>query len=483
MNQEVMFMNQIKKNFIYNVFYQILIIILPLITIPYVSRVLGSEGVGIYSYTYSIVYYFMLISMLGINNYGNRTIAKARDDKEKLSKAFISIYSIQLFMSILMIMLYIIYILIFDNKYLLVASIQIIYIISAMFDINWFFFGLEKFKLTVVRSTLVKILSLIGIFVFIKTKNDVWLYALILSLSTLVSNILLIPFLLKEINIIKISFKDIKKHIKPILILFIPVIAVSLYRIMDKIMLGLLSNINEVGYYEQADKMVTVPLGIITALGTVMLPRISNLVAKGENKRVLEYIKKSVNFMMFLAFPMCFGMIAVSNDFIPIFLGEDFIKTGYLVNYISFIIIFTSFANIIRTQYLIPKEKDKIYTLSVIGGAVTNLIINFILIPKYQSIGAAIGTIAAELYVMVYQVYKVRKELPIKDYLKDILPLFIKALIMFIIILSIKCIPINPLYRVILQIVIGILIYVLLNYKYILEITNIKNIFKKKVIK
>ncbi len=476
-------MNQIKKNFIYNVFYQILIIILPLITIPYVSRVLGSEGVGIYSYTYSIVYYFMLISMLGINNYGNRTIAKARDDKEKLSKAFISIYSIQLFMSILMIMLYIIYILIFDNKYLLVASIQIIYIISAMFDINWFFFGLEKFKLTVVRSTLVKILSLIGIFVFIKTKNDVWLYALILSLSTLVSNILLIPFLLKEINIIKISFKDIKKHIKPILILFIPVIAVSLYRIMDKIMLGLLSNINEVGYYEQADKMVTVPLGIITALGTVMLPRISNLVAKGENKRVLEYIKKSVNFMMFLAFPMCFGMIAVSNDFIPIFLGEDFIKTGYLVNYISFIIIFTSFANIIRTQYLIPKEKDKIYTLSVIGGAVTNLIINFILIPKYQSIGAAIGTIAAELYVMVYQVYKVRKELPIKDYLKDILPLFIKALIMFIIILSIKCIPINPLYRVILQIVIGILIYVLLNYKYILEITNIKNIFKKKVIK
>lgn len=472
-------MSQIKKNFVYNVFYQILIIILPLITIPYVSRVLGSKGVGIYSYTYSIVYYFMLIALLGINNYGNRTIAKVRDNKEKLSETFMSIYSIQLIMSILMIVAYIIYIALFNSRYMFVAIIQIVYLISCIFDFNWFFFGLEKFKLTVIRSTLVKILSLIGIFVFIKTKNDVWLYTLILSLSILISNILLVPFLLKEIKIVKVSFKEIKRHIKPILVLFIPVIAVSLYRIMDKIMLGLLSNINEVGYYEQADKMVTVPLGIITALGTVMLPRISNLVSKGENQRILEYIKKSVNFMMFLAFPMCFGMIAVSNDFIPIFLGKDFVKTGYLINYISCIIVFTSFANIIRTQYLLPKEKDKIYIISVIGGAIINLICNLIFIPLYASIGACIGTIAAELIVMLYQVYKVKNELPIKKYLKDMIPLFIKALIMFIIILLIKLLPISALYKVLIQIVIGISIYGLLNYKYILEITNLK----KKVIK
>lgn len=473
-----MYMSQIKKNFVYNVFYQILIIILPLITIPYVSRILGSKGVGIYSYTYSIVYYFMLIALLGINNYGNRTIAKARDNKNKLSKAFISIYSIQLFMSILMIIFYLGYIILFNNRYMGVATIQIIYLISCIFDFNWFFFGLEKFKITVIRSTLVKLLSLFGIFMFVKTKNDVWLYTLILSFSTLFSNILLIPFLLKEIDLVDIKFKDVKKHIKPILILFIPVIAVSLYRIMDKIMLGLLSNINEVGYYEQADKMVTVPLGIITALGTVMLPRISNLVSKGENKRILEYIKKSVNFMMFLAFPMCFGMIAVSSDFIPIFLGKDFVKTGYLINYISCIIVFTSFANIIRTQYLLPKEKDKVYIVSVIGGAIINLICNLIFIPLYASVGACIGTIAAELIVMLYQVYKVKNELPIKNYLKDIIPLFIKALIMFIIILLIKLLPISSIYRVLIQITIGGLIYAILNCKYILEITNLKKVIK-----
>ena len=472
-------MGQIKKNFIYNVFYQMLIIILPLITIPYVSRILGSKGVGIYSYTYSIVYYFMLIALLGINNYGNRTIAKVRDDKNKLSKAFISIYSIQLFMSILMIILYLIYIALFNNRYMDVATIQTIYLISCIFDFNWFFFGLEKFKLTVVRSTLVKLLSLFGIFMFVKTKNDVWLYTLILSLSTLFSNILLIPFLLKEIELVNVKFTDIKKHIKPVLILFVPVIAVSLYRIMDKIMLGLLSNINEVGYYEQADKIVMIPLGIITALGTVMLPRISNLVSKGENKKILDYIKKSVKFMMFLAFPMCFGMIAVANDFVPIFLGKGFVKTGYLISCISCIIVFTSFANIIRTQYLLPKEKDNIYIISVIGGAIINLICNLIFIPLYASIGACIGTIAAELIVMLYQVYKVKDELPIKEYLKDILPLFIEALVMFIIILFIKLLPISAIYKVIIQVFVGAGIYGLLNYKYIFEITNLK----KKVIK
>lgn len=475
--------SSLKKNFIYNVFYQMFIIILPLITIPYVSRVLGSKGIGIYSYTYSIVYYFMLIALLGINNYGNRTIAKVRDDKGKLSKAFSSIYAIQLVMSLLMLFFYVLYILLFDSRYSLISSIQIIYLISCIFDIGWFFFGLEEFKITVTRNTVVKIISLICIFVFVKTSHDLWKYTLILSLSSLLSNILLVPFLLKRTKIVIIKFNDIKKHLKPILVLFIPVIAVSLYRIMDKIMLGLLSNINEVGYYEQADKMVMVPLGIITALGTVMLPRISNLVSKGENKKILDYIRKSVNFMMFLSFPMCFGMIAVSNDFIPFFLGKDFVKTGYLINYISCTIIFTSFANIIRTQYLLPKEKDKIYIASVIGGAIINLACNLIFIPLYASIGACIGTISAELIVMLYQVLKVKRELPIKDYLKDMLPLFAKATVMFLCVLLIKFIPIRPLYRILMQIIIGVSIYGLLNYKYILEITNIKRILQKKVIK
>ena len=476
--------SSLKKNFIYNVFYQMFIIILPLITIPYVSRVLGSKGIGIYSYTYSIVYYFMLIALLGINNYGNRTVAKVRDDKEKLSKAFSSIYAIQLVMSLLMLFFYVLYILLFDSRYSLISSIQIIYLISCIFDIGWFFFGLEEFKITVTRNTVVKIISLICIFLFVKTSYDLWKYTLILSLSSLLSNALLVPFLLKRVKIVSIKFNDTKKHIKPILVLFIPVIAVSLYKVMDKTMLGIMCKITEVGYYEQAEKIIAVPLALITALGTVMLPRISNLVSKGDTKRIKEYMEKSIKFMMFLAFPICLGIIAVSKTFIPMFLGDSFIKTSTLIYYISITIIFISFANVIRTQYLIPKEKDKIFIVSVVGGAIINLIINSLLIPVYQSIGACIGTVAAELFVMVYQVIKVRKELPIIKYFKSIIGFLYKSILMFIIVFLVGNIHIIAIYKFLIQTITGVIIYGILNYKYIFsllskgEIKNVKENYK-----
>lgn len=470
-------MSTVKKNFIYNIIYQLLILILPLITVPYVSRVLGSGGVGVYSYTYSIVSYFSLVCLLGINNYGNRTIAKCKSKKE-ISINFWSIYSIQIFMTLLMTICYLIYIFTFENSYKMIAIIQIIYIISEMFNINWFFFGLEKFKITISRNIILKILSFILIFIFVKNENDVWKYTLILSMSTLISQIAIFPFLKKEINFEKITFSDIKKHIKPCLILFIPVIAVSLYKTMDKIMLGYLTNVNEVGFYEQAEKIINIPIAIITALGTVMLPRISNLVSKGDNEKVKYYIKKSLNFMMFLAFPICFGLIAISSDFVPLFLGNDFIKSSVLIYYLSFTIIFISFANVIRTEYLIPNEKDKIFVVSVIGGAIINLIVNYLLIPRYLSVGACIGTIIAEFFVMMYQVITIRKELPIFDYLKSISRFFITSLLMFIVVIMIKLLNLNSFITLIIQVVLGSLMYFILNIKYISSIINFKKIKK-----
>lgn len=465
-------MSQIKKNLIYNVAYQILILILPIITVPYVSRVLGADGIGTYSYTYSIIYYFMLVAMLGINNYGNRTIAKNRDDKEKLSNNFFSIYAIQIFMTILMIIIYMAYINIFSNKYYNIAFIQIIQLFSCIFDINWFFFGLEKFKITVTRSTVLKLLSLILIFIFVRNADDIWIYTLILSSSTLISQLLLIPFLYKEVQFTKVTFKNVSKHIKPCLVLFLPVIAVSLYRVMDKIMLGKITGVTEVGYYEQAEKIINIPMGIVTALGIVMLPRISNLVYKGDNESILRYMEKSINFMMFLAFPICFGLMTISSDFIPIFLGDNFIKSSTLIYYLSTTILFMSFANVIRTQYLIPKEKDSIYVISLFAGAIINLIINYLLIPKYQSVGACIGTIFAEFFVMLYQVIAVRKELPILKYIKDIRGFFIKSIVMFVITLSVKLLNLSPIVTIITQVLIGVLTYGLLNIKYVYDIIN-----------
>lgn len=463
-------MSELKKNFIYNIAYQLLLLVLPIVTVPYVSRVLGVDGIGIYSYTYSIVYYFMIITLLGINNYGNRTIAQVRDNKEKKSKAFLEIYTIQLMTGLFMLFLYLMYVFFFSINYKTIALIQSIYIISAFFDINWFFFGIEKFKVTVIRSTILKIISLICIFLFVKSNNDIWIYTTILSGSTLLSQLLLIPFLKKEIDLHKISFKDVKKHIKPCLILFIPVIAISLYKIMDKIMLGMFTTVTEVGYYEQAEKIINIPLGIVTALGTVMLPRISNLVAKKEKKEILKYIDKSINFMMFLAFPIFFGLITISKNFVPLFMGNDFDKTSILVNYLSITLLFISFANVIRKQWLVPNGKDKTFTVSVILGAIINLLINYLLIPKYNSIGACIGTIIAEFSVMIYQIIYVHNELPIVNYLKSISKFLITSIFMFIIIYTLNYLKMNDVIRLVLQVVIGIIVYFSLNNKYILSI-------------
>lgn len=467
-------MNDTKKNFIYNLIYQILIMIIPLILSPYLSRTLGASGVGIYSYTYSIVYYFMLLTLLGVNNYGNRVVAKVRNNKEELSKSFWGIYTLQLMSGLLMIIVYYIYISMSNDKYKTIALIQSLFIISSIIDINWLFFGLEEFKKTITRNTIIKIISLLLIIIFVKKPEDTWKYTLIMSTTTILSQAVLWVFVPKYIKFTKIYKSDIVKHIKPNLILFIPVIAVSLYKIMDKIMLGAISNINEVAYYENAEKLVHVPLTLITALGTVMLPKMSNIIANGDKNKIDVYISKSISFVMFLSSAMCFGLISIGYDFAPIYFGQSFQKTGILIMLLAMTLPFLAFANVLRMQYLIPNEKDKEYIISVFLGAIINLIMNIILIPYLESIGACIGTIAAEFIVMFYQTFSVRKSLNVKQYISNILPFFIKAFIMFLIIYPMKSLINNSIICICTQVIVGSLIYFLLNIKYIKSIVDLK---------
>ena len=462
-------MSSVKKNFSYNVMYQLLVLIMPLITAPYISRVIGAEGQGIFSYTYSIAQYFVLFAMLGLTNYGNRTIAKNRENKEKLSKEFCSIYVLQILTSLIIIFCYIIYIVFFVNQYKIYATIQLIYVISAIFDISWFFFGMEKFKITVTRNAIIKILSVCSIFILVKEQNDLWKYCLIMVMATLISQLSLWPFLKKEVNFIRPKWKEIKSHIIPNITLFIPVIAVSIYKIMDKIMLGIMSSMENVGYFENAEKIINVPLSFITALGTVMLPRISNLIAKGENEQINKYINKSMEFVIFLSIPLALGLIAVGDTFAPIFFGDEFITTGYIIQYLAITIVFISWANVIRTQYLIPNEMDRPYIQSVFLGAIINIIINVILIPKMGAIGAAIGTIFAEFSVMFYQTCYVRKKIDIVIHFKYLIKFLAKGLIMFIIVEILEFYINNKYMLLIMQVIIGGALYLVLNYKYIYQ--------------
>lgn len=456
----------IKKNFVYNITYQLLIILIPLITMPYLARVIGVEGVGIYSLTQSIANYFVLFAMLGLNNYGNRSIAKVRDNKELLSQTFWNIYFMQLFTSLVVIISYLIYIFLFNPPYYSIAIIQILFVLSAMFDINWLFFGLEKFKVTVIRNTAIKILTLLTIFLFVRTKSDFTLYTLIMATSILISQLLLWPYLTKIVIWKKPSFNEIFKHIKPSLVLFISVISISLYKIMDKIMLGSISDIIQLGYFENAEKINYVQISLATALGTVMLPRMSNLVAKGNIEKTLSLIRDSMQFVLFLSIALSFGLIAISREFIPMFLGNNFSESSNVLTLLAPTGILVSWANVIRTQYLLPNNKDGIYIISVILGGIINLIANFIFIPTFGAVGAAIGTLLAEGTVMIYQTFSVRKSLDINQYIKDSIVFIPIGIVMLIGIILISQYVENTVMGIFLQVITGTFIYLALTIIY-----------------
>lgn len=290
-------MDNSKRNFLYTSLYQILTILIPLITTPYLSRVLGAEQLGRFSFSYSIAYYFMMFIKLGLDNYGNRSIAYVRDDKIKLSKIFCEIYLFQFVCACLFICLYFYYCILFTNNIL--NYILFIYVLSGLFDITWFFYGLEKFKLTVSRNIIVKIISTIAIFVLVKNKTNIYEYTLIVSISSLVSQLMVWPFLKSQIIITRVSFKSIVKHVKPNVILFIPVIAVSLYNIMDKIMLGSLSTKIQLGYYDSSEKVLQIPIALITALGTVMMPRMASMRATAQKNKLIQLLVNQLNLQCF----------------------------------------------------------------------------------------------------------------------------------------------------------------------------------------
>lgn len=412
-------MTNLKKNLVYNVVYQILLLILPLILTPYASRVLGADGIGAFSYTGSIAGTTALLGMLGVNNYGNRSISVVRDDREKRSTVFWNIWFWQAVLTFLASAGYILYLLFLCRpEFKVISCIELLTVLNSMADINWLFFGLEEFKLTVVRNVVIKVLSVLTVFLFVKSEQDLWIYVLIMAGSVLLSNLVLWTFVPGYIDFKMPEWKKAADHLAKLLLLFVPVIAISVYQKMDKIMLGSFSIMEQSGYYENVEKIINIPKGVITALGTVMLPRMSYLMARKETETIQTYIFHSMEFVMFSSSAMAFGIAAVAGDFAPFFFGNEFSSIGPLIQLMSISIIVVACANVIRTQYLIPGSKDKIYLGSVWAGAAVNFAVNLWLIPKYGALGAVTGTVAAECCVMMYQMFYVWGELDFAGYLK-----------------------------------------------------------------
>lgn len=407
-------MNKIVKNYIYNLSYQILILIIPLVTTPYVSRVLGAKGIGVFSYTNSIVQYFILFGCVGLNLYGQREIAYVQHDREKRDKVFwelviLRVCTISVSLAIFLLQF------VFKEQYKDIYTMMTLEIFASVVDISWFFEGTEDFKKIVIRNFIVKITGVLLVFTFVKSKDDLLKYVFIQAFTLLLGNLSMWTYAYRMVSIIPISKLEIRKHIKPTFAIFLPQIASSVYTILDKTMIGYLTGIEEeVAYYEQAQKLVKLVMAIVTSLGTVMLPRIANLFKLNNYKRIIEYINSSFRFTYFLAFPMMFGLIGISYNFVPWFFGNGYDKVVPNIIVIAPVLLCIATSNIIGVQFLLPTGRQKEYTLSIFAGCVLNLSLNLLLIPRYLSVGAAIGSVIAELGVTLVQLYYTKSEFSIR---------------------------------------------------------------------
>lgn len=451
--------NELKKNLAYNVAYQVLAIVLPLVTAPYVSRVLGAEGLGTYSYTYSIAYYFGLVGMLGVTNHGSRSIALVKGDKEKVSQAFSNIYAVQLASTFLALVVYLLFILTLFNGVKLIAVIDALFVLSYLLDINWLFFGIEQFKITVTRNTIIKVVTAVCIFLFVKTRTDLWLYTMIMASGTLLSQLYLWVSVRKFIDFRRPQLPKVLKNVKPILVLFIPAIAYSIYKILDKIMLGSMSDMTQVGLFNSAEQIINIPMSLITAFGTVMLPRISNLLVFNDKDTIEKYNTLSFKYFSIIVFASTFGLMGICAVLAPVYFGSEFVGSSPLIGGLSVSLIFMVWANIIRTQYLIPRQMDRPYGISTIVGALFNVVLNYVLIPGMGAFGSMLATVVAEFSVFFVQYCFVRDELNVFNMLRGGLPFFPLGVFMGLCVWGVGLQLGSSVHTLLVQLLVGALFY------------------------
>ena len=416
------------KNYLYNLSYQILTIILPIITVPYVTRIFTSEALGNYVFYNSIVSYFSLFAMLGIGVYGTKQIAAASD----VSSTFWNIYAIQLIASILAMVVYVIAIFSIPQMSGVIPLIVGITLFAKMIDISWLFSGKEDFKKITIRNTVIRIIGVISIFTFVKSSDDLYLYVFLIVIFDFLGQFVMWVPAKKFIKRPSFNTKIMKKNLHPIVLLFLPQVAISLYVVLDRTLLGLLGSYSDVGIYEQGQKLISILLKVVSSLGVVMLPRVANLLSERRDKEAQNMVKFSFILYNLIIFPMIFGLIAVNEVFVKLFLGQNFQDVKYVLYVIVFNIMFVGWTNILGYQVLVVRNKNKEFMLSTTIPAFVSVAVNIAVIPFFGYIGASITSVVVEILVFAIQWYYSRNIIN-KHLLfnKDLAKIILSSLVMF----------------------------------------------------
>ena len=458
------------KNYLYNLSYQILTIILPIITVPYVTRIFTSEDLRNYGFYNSIVSYFSLFAMLGIGIYGTKQIAAARN----VSSTFWNIYAIQLTASILALFVYVITLVSIPKMSGMVPIILGIVLLTKMIDISWLFTGKEDFKKITLRNTMVKVAGVISIFTFIKSSEDLYLYIFLIVIFDFLGQFVMWIPAKKFIKRPSFDTKIIKKNLHPIVLLFLPQVAISLYIVLDRTLLGLLGSYSDVGIYEQGQKLTSILLTVVSSLGAVMLPRVANLLSERKEKEAQNMVRFSFILYNLIIFPMIFGLIAINEIFVKLFLGQNFQDVKYVLYIIVFNIMFIGWMNILGYQVLVVRNKNKEFMLSTTIPAIVSVAVNIAVIPFFGYIGASITSVVVEFLVFAIQWYYSRNIIN-KNLLfnKDLAKIICSSLVMFGVVMTCKMIlGLDGIIGLIIYLAVGGISY--LGMLFLLRTVNIK---------
>lgn len=454
--------NSVKINFVLNTTRMLLGMVFILLTTPYVTRVLGAESLGKVEYINSVITYFLLFTALGVPNYGLREVARYREDKNKLSKV---VFELGIILFITTTIGYIVLLLfLYNTKLLELKNLVLIMSINLIFTnigFEWFYQGIENQMYITIRYIIVRFICLILLFFLVKNYNDYLKYGFILVLINSGSNILNFIKLRKYISFKEIKFKELEilKHIKPILIIFSASVAVSIYLQLDIVMIGNIDK-SAVALYNVPNKIIRLILTTVTALGVVMLPRISNSYQKNDIENYKKYLNYSLNYILMISLPALCGTLLLSKNIILIMAGEKFLSSIKTMNILAIIIFIVGMAYFLGYQLLYPRGLERYYTYSVITAAIVNFIFNYIMIPKYLQNGAAMGTVIAESIGVIMMLYFSRNMLKkIEFFAIKRLKYFIASLIMGIVVYIITLQNLGNIPTVIYSIIVGVIVY------------------------
>jgi O-antigen/teichoic acid export membrane protein len=483
----------LKKNLFYNVILSVSNIIFPVISFPYAARVLGPEGTGVANFAQSFCQYFTFFAALGIPVYGVREIAKVRDDVTARCKLFWELNIIRLGASLIVLIPYLI--LIFTVGKLEANLVMFlwggIFILMNVTSMEWFFSGLEDFRYITIRSVLVKFLSLIILFAFVRKPSDVLIYFLINLFVLLLNGFFNIKYASKYIRWKSFDFSlfTFRHHFKPLIIIFWGIFAITVYVFLDTIILGFMSTNKAVGLYSASTKISKLSLTIITALGTVLVPRLSYAVSKNNKKEIDRLLSHSFNFVFTIGIPIALGTFMMASEITTVFSGKQFADSVISLQIMSPIVVIIGLASIFSVQILTPLAKDKYVMYGAIIGAVLSIVLNFILIPFFNQNGAAISYVVAELIVTVVAYRYSSKFLEFRiDLSLFVFPLLISLGFFPIFWLARMLFPSNSLYIIVFTVILSCIFYVSLQLwvfknRIISElVSSTTNLFYKKTI-